>query len=93
MRGKTKLKMSWNNDFTVALVSKNDHEIERLLARMPQFTTREEMQCAQALIQEALTYMQDERRGIQEAMQKLKKTRDFIASSEILSSYEKEYRG
>jgi len=85
--------MSWNSDFTVALISKNDREIERLIMHMPQFASRDEMVCAQALIQEALNYLQTERRGLREAMQKLRKTRDFIASSEILSSYEKEYRG
>jgi chromosomal replication initiation ATPase DnaA len=85
--------MSWNRAFTIALVEKNVQEIAQLLEQLPAFSDMDEARCAQSLIQEALTLMQEEKELTYAAMQKLKRTRAFVASAAIIPTHKKEYRG
>lgn len=84
--------MPWIKNFTIAIVEENYTNIGELIDSMPHFETLEEAQTACALIQEALIIMEKEKANTFDAMQKLKKTRQFIddTSSE---SHLQEYRG
>jgi len=83
--------MSWIKNFTIAIVEENYENIGELIDNMPHFETLEEAQTACALIQEALIIMEKEKANTFEAMQKLKKTRQFIDTSS--ESHLQEYRG
>lgn len=83
--------MSWIKNFTIAIIEENYENIGELIDSMPHFETLEEAQTACALIQEALIIMEREKANTFEAMQKLKKTRNFIDTSS--ESPLQEYRG
>jgi len=85
--------MSWIEDFTIAIVEENPIKIGKLINEMPHFEDLKEARTAQALIQEALTYMKNEQHSVHDSMQKLKKTKSFITSINTLSSHRHEYRG
>lgn len=85
--------MTWNNAFTIALIEEDAQKISQLLDTMPLFETIEDASQAQGLIQEALALMCAEKEKTYEAMQKLKKTRAFVASAAIIETHQKEYRG
>lgn len=86
-----KLIMSWIKDFTIAIVEENYINIGELIDNVPHFETIEEAQTACALIQEALVIMEREKASTFDAMQKLKKTRNFVDTA--TESYIQEYRG
>ena len=83
--------MSWIESFTIAIVEENYTNIGDLIETIPQFETVDEAITARALIQEALIIMEREKESTFEAMQKLKKTRQFIDTS--TESHLQEYRG
>ncbi|WP_228448166.1 hypothetical protein [Sulfurospirillum diekertiae] len=83
--------MSWIESFTIAIIEENYTHIGDLIESVPQFETVDEAITACALIQEALIMIQREKESTFEAMQKLKKTRQFIDTS--TESYIQEYRG
>ena len=83
--------MSWIKNFTIAIVEENYEMIGTLIESVPHFETLEEAQTACALIQEALMIMERTKLDTYEAMQKIKKTRNFIDNA--TDSYLQEYRG
>jgi hypothetical protein len=83
--------MSWIENFTIAIVEENHTYIGELIDNIPQFETLEEAQTVCALIQEALVIMEKEKASTFVAMQKLKKTRNFVDTS--TEKYLQEYRG
>jgi len=83
--------MSWIESFTIAIVEENYTHIGELIETIPTFGTIDEAITARALIQEALIIMEREKESTFEAMQKLKKTRQFIDTS--TESHLQEYRG
>lgn len=83
--------MSWIEAFTIAIVEENYTRIDALIETMPHFETLEEATSAAALIQEALALVEKEKSNTFDAMQKLKKTRHFLESSD--DAYFQEYRG
>lgn len=85
--------MSWNETFTIAIVEENYAKIGKLIQEMPEFKDINEAKCARALIQEALHLMEKEKNRTKDSMQKLKKTRAFITSANIVATHKKEYRG
>ena len=70
--------MSWIKNFTIAIVEENYTHIGELIDTVPHFETIEEAQTACALIQEALIIVEKEKASTFEAMQKLKKARQFL---------------
>lgn len=88
--GKMRQSMSWIESFTIAIVAENYEAIGTLIDNTPHFETIEEAQTACALIQEALVIMEREKANTFKAMQKMKKTRNFIETS---SEPQQEYRG
>ena len=85
--------MSWIENFTIAIVEENHIQIGKLIQAMPQFDDLNEAKCAQALIREALQLVQDEQKKTQDSMDKLKRTRAFVTSANIMATHKKEYRG
>jgi len=86
-------KMSWSNDFTIAIIEKNSLKIGKLMNEIPTITDVNEAKHVQALILEALLIVKDEQDKLQESMEKLKKTRAFLTSANIIASHQTEYRG
>jgi hypothetical protein len=85
--------MSWSNDFTIAIVERDPLKIGKLMNEMPTITDVNEAKNAQALILEALNIVKYEQNQLHDSMEKLKKTRAFITSANIIASHKKEYRG
>ncbi|MBP1679894.1 MAG: hypothetical protein H6Q35_233 [Proteobacteria bacterium] len=85
--------MSWIENFTIAIVEEHHAKIGKLIYEMPEFKDINEAKCARALIKEALNVMEKEKHKTQDAMEKLKKTRAFITSANIVTTHKKEYRG
>jgi hypothetical protein len=85
--------MSWSNDFTIAIIEKNPLKIGKLMNEMPTITDVNEAKHAQALISEALHILKEEQDKLKDSMQKIKKTRAFITSTNIITSHRREYRG
>lgn len=85
--------MSWIENFTIAIVEENHMQIGKLIQEMPKFEDLNEAKCAQALIREALKLVQDEQKKTQDSMDKLKRTRAFVTSANIMTTHKKEYRG
>lgn len=83
--------MSWIEAFTIAIVEENYANMDALIESMPRFETVDEAISASALIQEALALVEKEKSNTFDAMQKLKKTRQFLESSD--DAYIQEYRG
>ncbi len=73
----------WNNEFKVALITKNTKELDKLISQMPQFETLDEMQEAFYLInhaKELLASLKDE------TAQSMKKIKDTIRYLELTQS-------
>ena len=85
--------MSWIETFTIAIVEENHTKIGKLIYEMPEFKDINEAKCARALIKEALHLMETEKNKTQDSMEKLKRTRAFITSANIMTTHKKEYRG
>lgn len=85
--------MIWNSALTIAIVEKDIEQIEKLIDMMPLFTDANAAITAQALLQEALNIVSSHKDETYESMQKIKKTRAFLLSSDLMTTNKTEYRG
>lgn len=85
--------MIWNSALTIAIVEKDIEQIEKLIDMMPLFIDVNEAVTAQALLQEALNVVSALKDETNESMQKIKKTRAFLLSSDLMTTNKTEYRG
>lgn len=85
--------MSWSNAFTIAIIEKNVPKIGKLIQEIPSITDVQEAKKVQALIKEALKIIKNEQETMRRSMEKIKKTRAFITSANIMTTHKKEYRG
>ena len=60
---------------------------------MPTITDVDEAKQAQALILEAIQIVTDDQNILHESMEKLKKTRAFLTSADIITTHRREYMG
>ncbi len=80
-----KLQM-WVNKLQIAIIEKNTDNIDNLLDNMPKFRTKEEMISAQYLLREALELLYTLKDETALTMKQLKKSIDFLKSTEYHTS-------
>ena len=72
--------MNWLNNLKIAVVDKNIENIGMLITNVPYITNMNEAQEALALINQAISIVEDEKLKTLEIMNKIKQTKAFISS-------------
>lgn len=69
----------WLNSIKVALIEEEHKMLSSLCEELPHFEDIKEMQEANDLLQEAITFLKDEQNKTQETMAKIKKNSAFLS--------------
>ncbi len=69
----------WLNSIKVALIEEEHKMLSSLCEELPHFEDIKEMQEANDLLQEAITFLKDEQNKTQETMEKIKKNSAFLS--------------
>ena len=72
--------MNWLNNLKIAVVDKNIENIGMLITNVPHITNMNEAQEALALINQAISIVEDEKLKTLEIMNKIKQTKAFLSS-------------
>jgi len=73
----------WLTKLQIAIIEKDTDAISHLVSEMPEFKNVDEMKSASALIKEALKLLHTLKDETGVALAKLKKHKDFLASTDI----------
>lgn len=71
--------MQWLNAIKVALIEEEYDTLSSLCEELPHFEDIKEMEEANDLIQEAITFLKNEQKNTQETMEKIKKNSHFLS--------------
>ena len=71
----------WLDDFKIALIEENIEKLARLHLSMPNFERLKDIECAKALIGQALPLFIKENNKIKESLEQLKKAKKFHQNS------------
>lgn len=80
--------MQWLKSFKIALIEEDEKKLKELIDTIPTFKNIDEMKEAFALISQAISMLKEKREKIQRDMNRLNKTKAFLNSHSIKSSYE-----
>jgi len=72
--------VNWLNNLKIAVVDKNIENIGMLITNVPYITNMNEAQEALALINQAISIVEDEKLKTLEIMNKIKQTKAFLSS-------------
>ena len=72
--------MNWLNNLKIAVVDKNIENIGMLITNVPYITNMNEAQEALALINQAISIVEDEKLKTLEIMNKIKQSKAFLSS-------------
>ena len=76
-------KMSWINNFKIALVQKDIEKITTLINNIHELESLEDKQKGSALIQQAISTFSQEREIARHKMSQMQKSKKFLQSSHI----------
>jgi flagellar hook assembly protein FlgD len=76
----------WLNDFKKALILQETAKLESLMDQMPQFSTLHQMEEAAYLLLSVKTLLENERSNALHSLSKLKKTIDFLKTTEVVTA-------
>jgi len=73
-----KQQMTWKNKFKIAIIDGDVNTLEKLIDNIPKVDTVEEAKETLALIQEALSVVENAKEKTLQIMNKIKKTKAFL---------------
>ncbi len=80
--------MQWLNDFKIAIIEEDIKNLKELIFNMPDFENVEDMKNAFSLINEAKTLIEKKQTDIKHDMNKIQKSKKFLAEETKKGSYE-----
>ncbi|MDH5465049.1 MAG: hypothetical protein OEW60_05430 [Thiovulaceae bacterium] len=75
------LSQRWLDTFKLALIHEDEKQLLSLIQELPTFSLNEEMQQAQALIQNAIELFEGKKPELKEEMLKIRKTKKYLNST------------
>jgi uncharacterized membrane protein YvbJ len=73
--------LQWVKELKIAIAEENESKIEKLIQKLPQFSSLEQMEEAAFLMQEAHTFLKSEKEKTAAILLKIKKQKAFLNST------------
>ncbi len=74
------MQLKWLDDFKIAIIEKNFDKIGTLLEEMPEIKSINDLKTSVALINEAKKLLAKEQQTLRENMEKVQKSKKFLAT-------------